>query len=557
MKSGTKSIYQLLDGWREAVSGTPHPQPPDYHGTDAEISGFVEHTDHVVPGSAFVARVRTGTDGHPYLGEAVERGASLIIGQKAARDIQAELGSVPYLQGADSALLEAWLAGSFYDFPSRQLYTIGVTGTDGKTTTSNLIFHILREAGIRTGMLSTLKAVVGEIEEPLAPHVTTPEAPVIQSHLRRMVDQGMSHCVLEVTSHGLAQERVAAIDFDMAVVTNITHEHLDYHGDYRGYFAAKVKLFQALTMPAILGGNDGKKDSGYRKVAILNIDDSSFQALASIPVPKLISYGLDSTAEVRAKEIDIRDTGSRFTISMPKARNDEFDNNISLSVSSPLVGGFNISNMLAAAAVAYELVIDPEIIRLGLESPPQLTGRMERIDLGQSFQVIIDFAHTPNGLERAIEAARAMVDGKIITVFGSAGKRDVKKRKTMSEISARLADFSVLTAEDPRTDSLDEILAMMAAGCLSQGGREGFNFWRIPDRGQAIHFALSLAGQGDLVLVCGKGHEQTMCFGIVEHPWDDIVATKTAIDAVMCDRPMPDLGLPTFDQDFSLAIPRG
>jgi UDP-N-acetylmuramoyl-L-alanyl-D-glutamate--2,6-diaminopimelate ligase len=404
-------------------------------------------------------------------------------------------------------------------------------------------------------MLSTLKAVVGEIEEPLAPHVTTPEAPVIQSHLRRMVDQGMSHCVLEVTSHGLAQERVAGIDFDMAVITNITHEHLDYHGDYKSYFAAKAKLFQALTMPAVHGGNDGKKDSSNRKVAILNIDDSSFQALASIQVPKLITYGLNSTAEVMAKDIDIRDTGSRFTLYMPKLRNDEFDDKIYLSVRSPLVGGFNISNMLAAAAVANELVIDPEIIRMGLENPPRLTGRMEQIDQGQSFQVIIDFAHTPNGLERAIEAAQEMVDGQIITVFGSAGKRDVKKRKTMSEISARLADFTVLTAEDPRTDSLDEILAMMAAGCLSQGGREGFNFWRIPDRGQAIHFALSLAGPGDLVLVCGKGHERTMCFGTVEHPWDDIIATKTAIDAIMGDRPMPDLGLPTFVQDFGQAFP--
>jgi UDP-N-acetylmuramoyl-L-alanyl-D-glutamate--2,6-diaminopimelate ligase len=308
-------------------------------------------------------------------------------------------------------------------------------------------------------------------------------------------------------------------------------------------------------MPPILGGNDSKNEASYRKVAILNADDGSFQSLTSIPVPRVVTYGLDSTAEVVAKDIHIRATGSRFTISMPAPRNDKVDDIISFSIRSPLVGEFNISNMLAAAAVANELMIDPEIIRTGLENPPQLTGRMERIDRGQSFQVLIDFAHTPNGLERAIEAARGMVDGRIITVFGSAGKRDVKKRKTMSEISARTADFSVLTAEDPRTDSLDEILSMMASGCQSQGRREGVNFWRIPDRGQAIHFALSLAGPGDLVLICGKGHEQSMCFGTVEYPWDDIDATRMAIDVVMRDRPMPDLGLPTFDQDFSLEVP--
>jgi UDP-N-acetylmuramoyl-L-alanyl-D-glutamate--2,6-diaminopimelate ligase len=219
-----------------------------------------------------------------------------------------------------------------------------------------------------------------------------------------------------------------------------------------------------------------------------------------------------------------------------------------IPIHTSLVGEFNVYNMLAASTAAEALGCSPETIRCGLEAVEGIHGRMERVDRGQPFLVIVDFAHTPNALAKAIFAARRMLphEGRIITVFGSAGKRDVEKRRLMAELSAREADLTVLTAEDPRTESLDDILAMMAEACRREGGVEGQTFWRVADRGRAIYFALSLAQPADLVLICGKGHEQSMCFGTIEYPWDDLEATITALDAFLAGRPMPDLGLPTY-----------
>jgi UDP-N-acetylmuramoyl-L-alanyl-D-glutamate--2,6-diaminopimelate ligase len=355
-----------------------------------------------------------------------------------------------------------------------------------------------------------------------------------------MVDAGVSHCVLEATSHGLAQERVGAIDFDLAVVTNITHEHLDYHGDYESYFAAKEKLFRRLGI-----GDRGSGTCGT-KTAVLNADDGSYKRLARIAVERWLVYGLDGDADVSAEEIRYGPGKTEFNLLLPGAAPEP--------VSARLVGRFNVYNMLAAAAAAYGLGIEPQKIVQGLAAVEQLEGRMQGVERGQPFQVVVDFAHTPNALEQAIGAARAMLapdsGGRVIVVFGSAGKRDVEKRRLMAEIAAREADLTVLTAEDPRTESLDDILAMMADGCRSQGGVEGETFWRERDRGRAIYFALGLARAADVVLVCGKGHEQSMCFGAVEYPWDDVQAATVALDAFLAGRPMVDLGLPTFgDED--------
>jgi len=536
----TRSLMQLLAAWRAAVSGTPRPQPPAYDGLDVQLSTIVEHTSYVKSGACFVARVRTGSDGHYYIGQAVERGAALILGQRDPAELKDVLGDVPYLRADDTAVAEAWLAAAWFDFPSRALAMIGVTGTDGKTTTTNLLFSILRGAGIKTGMLSTIKAAIGDEAEPLALHVTTPEAPVVQRYLRRMVDAGVSHCVLEATSHGLAQERVGAIDFDLAVVTNITHEHLDYHGDYAGYFAAKEKLFKSLES-AELKTRSGSK--GIVKTAVLNADDESYSRLATIPVARRLVYGLAGDADVTATDIVYGPGSTEFDLRLPGPATP-------LPVKTAMVGQFNVYNMLAAAAAAHALDIEPDLIAQGLAAVRQLEGRMQPVDRGQPFQVIVDFAHTPNALEQAIAAGRAMIlpgsDGRVIAVFGSAGKRDVEKRRLMAEISAREADLTVLTAEDPRTESLAEILAMMAAGCERQGAVEGQTFWRVPDRGRAIHFALGLAQPADIVLLCGKGHEQSMCFGVTEYPWDDVRAAKAALDTLLAGRPMVDLGLPTF-----------
>jgi UDP-N-acetylmuramoyl-L-alanyl-D-glutamate--2,6-diaminopimelate ligase len=551
-KLQTRSIHQLLTTWFEAVSGTDFPQPPDYQGLDVEITGLVEHTGLVEPGKCFVARVRTGSDGHPYIAQAIVNGASLIIGELNQSEIDGDLGQVPYLQVADSAVALAWLSAAWHRFPSRELLMIGVTGTDGKTTTTNLIYHILQAAGLRAGMLSTIKASLGDLEEPLALHVTTPEAPVIQGYLRQMVDERVTHCVLEATSHGLAQHRVDAIDFDVAVVTNISHEHLDYHGDYEAYLAAKARLFSRLTQEKWTGESSNTFKATIDKTMILNADDSSYARLMKIHPERTLTYGMINRSDISAGDISYSTDNTQFQLIMPTEKDSVFPGNVPevsqqvIEVTASLVGEFNLYNMLAAAATGHALKISVTDCRQGLESLHILTGRMEPVDRGQEFQVIVDFAHTPGALEQAILAARRMTEGRIITVFGSAGKRDIDKRRLMAEVAARDADLAILTAEDPRTESLADILSSMAAGCRSQGGVEGSTFWRVPDRGQAIFHALSLARSDDLVLICGKGHEQSMCFGTIEYPWDDLEATRKALDAFQAGRPMPDLGLPTY-----------
>ncbi len=567
-QSPTRSLHQLLAGWQTAVAGKDYPQPPAYDGPDVQLTAIVEHTAYVNSGACFVARVRTGTDGHPYIGQAVAQGASLILGQRDPAELEIELAGVPYLQAEDTAVAEAWLAAAWFGFPSRELVMIGVTGTDGKTTTANLLFSILNQAGLKAGMLSTIKAAIGDEEEPLALHVTTPEAPVVQGYLRRMVEAGASHCILEATSHGLAQERVGAIEFDVAVVTNITHEHLDYHGDFEAYFSAKEKLFWGLGdggWGSVMSRGDrvayGDQGSGTGvqglaaaarlkrrivKTAVLNRDDGSYDRLAAIPTGRQISYGLGQEADVTAKAIRYGGGSTELTLRLPPPDRPR-------PLSSALVGRFNLYNMLAAAAAGYALDIAPATIADGLAAVSRMEGRMERIDRGQPFLVLVDFAHTPNALEQAIAAGRSLVDpasnGRVIALFGSAGKRDVKKRRLMAQISARDADLTVLTAEDPRTEALEDILATMAEGCAGQGAVEGVDFWRVADRGRAIYFALSLARPADVLLICGKGHEQSMCFGATEYPWDDVRATEAALDAFLAGRPMVDLGLPTFEAD--------
>jgi len=573
MSKNTRNLRTLLADWAAAVRDTAHPQPPSptgYDGPDVTITRFTEKTGEVAPGAAFVARVRTGSDGHPWIGRAIDNGASLILAQRSPADLGLTVPpGVAWLQVADTAEALAWLSAAWEGFPSRELAVIGVTGTDGKTTTTNILFSILRAAGVRAGLLSTIKADIGGAEELLELHVTTPESPVVQRYLRRMADAGLTHCILETTSHALAQHRVAAVDFDMAVVTNITHEHLDYHGGYDGYFTAKRRLFEYLLQDIIHVPTTNRHKIELRRTAVLNRDDASFapldEFLAGWPLD-VVRYGLDdrrpTTDDGRKNDrsLPLAVGGRRSAVVLDATASDiEYGSHETaltirltgerpLAVRAPLPGAFNVYNMLAAAAAARALGVGPEAIREGIEGLTYLSGRMERIDRGQPFLVVVDFAHTPNALERAIAAARAMIQGRVIAVFGSAGKRDVAKRRLMADISARAADLTILTAEDPRTESLDDILAMMAAAATAAGGVEERTFWRVPDRGRAIWFALGLARPGDVVLVCGKGHEQSMCFGTVEFPWDDREATQAALDARQQDRPMPDLGLPTFSE---------
>ena len=476
---------------------------------DVEVSGIAIDSRAVNPGYLFVAMKGGSVNGHDYIQKAIENGAAAIIGDKELSGL-----SIPYIRLENPRQALTWLAAAYYNWPARKLTVIGVTGTDGKTTTSNIIHKILVTAGIRAGMISTVNAVIGDEVLDTGFHVTTPDAHDVQRYLAKMVEAGLTHVVLETTSHGWAQHRVDACEFDVAVVTNITHEHFDEHGSYENYRAAKARLFSSLEITR-------QKPQGNPRLGVINRDDRSFEFLNELIKTRKLSYGMGDSSDVRAEDVEYSSSGIKFTA---------VSNDFRVGIESGLVGAYNISNCLAALTAAiYGLGIDPQVAAQGIASLDGIPGRMEQINLGQNFIAIVDFAHTPNALKVTLEAGRKMTQGRVISIFGSAGLRDKEKRRMMAETSIELADLSILTAEDPRTESLDGILEEMAEGARSMGGREGETFWRIPDRGDAIKFALRLAKEGDIVLSCGKGHEQSMCFGKTEYLWDDRTAMRAAL----------------------------
>lgn len=481
----------------------------------------VESSLDVKQGGLFVARKGLETDGHQYIDNAIKAGASAIIGEIKHDDLP-----VPYIQVKDAQVVLGLLAAAYHDFPSRKLLVIGVTGTDGKTTTSHILHSILKQAeGIRAGFISTISADFGDEVADTGFHVTTPSAPQVQAYLARMVEAGLTHCILEMTSHGLAQGRLNGVDIDVAVLTNVMHEHLDFHGSWENYRDAKAIMFRML--------KPSYHKEGIPKISVINADDKSYDYFKAIPADKTVDYGVQNEARFYARDIQYHPNRTTFVVQ-------------NMPIEMQLVGEFNISNMLAGMSVARELNIDWRAIQRGIASIEGISGRMERIDEGQDFVAMVDFAHTPNALKRALEAGRTMLpEGKrLFCVFGSAGLRDVEKRRMMAETSAQLAHMTVLTAEDPRTESLDAILEMMAQGCISQGGIEGETFIRVRDRGEAIYKACQMAQEGDIVMACGKGHEQSMCFGIVEHLWDDRDAMRSAL------RGKPLATLPTATGDY-------
>ncbi len=448
-------------------------------------------------------------DGHAYIPDALKRGAVVVVGSQEGLHLP-----VPYLRVDDTRQALAYLAAGFFGNPARKLTVIGVTGTDGKTTTCNLIYSILKFAGLRVGMISTVNAIIGDEVLDTGFHVTTPDAPDVQHYLAQMVAAGLSHVVLEATSHGLAQHRVAACEFDIGVVTNITHEHLDFHGDYDHYRAAKAVLFSSLA-------ETHAKEDGNPRLAVLNLDDQSYTYLERRTKTPKITYSVLKKADIKAEKIRHVSPGTRFF-----AQGKDFRQEIN----TQLAGDYNVSNCLAAlCATILGLGIEPAVAAQGIARMEGVPGRFEKIDRGQDFTAIVDFAHTPNALKVALLTAKETTKGNVIVVFGAAGLRDRAKRRLMAEVSIDLADFSIFTAEDPRTESLDDILAEMASAATQKGGVEGTTFWRIRDRGEAIRKAVAIAKHGDLVIACGKGHEQSMCFETMEYPWDDRTAMRAAL----------------------------
>ncbi|MFN3491870.1 MAG: UDP-N-acetylmuramoyl-L-alanyl-D-glutamate--2,6-diaminopimelate ligase, partial [Anaerolineales bacterium] len=530
------SLQKIFSEIPELFLPHPFPSPTESGGRgegipDIHITGISIDSRAVKHGDLFVAMQGGAVDGHNYIQKAIENGAAAVVGEKDLSGF-----NIPYIRLENTRRALTWIAASFYNQPAHSLTVIGVTGTDGKTTTTNIIYKILIAAGLKAGMISTVNAVIGDEVLDTGFHVTTPDAHDVQKYLAQMVEAGLTHVVLETTSHGWAQHRIDACEFDIAVLTNITHEHLDEHGSYENYLAAKARLFESLEWTK-------EKKQGNPRLAVINRDDEkSFGFLNESIKTNKINYGLNESANVQAENIEYTPAGIKFDVSFNNLRVAKLDNQEDriekIRVTSKLVGVYNVSNCLAAlAATVYGLGIKPEIAARGIASLDGIPGRMERIDMGQNFTAIVDFAHTPNALKSALETARKMTSGKVIAVFGSAGLRDKEKRKMMAEIGAQLADYVILTAEDPRTESLNQILDEMESGIpveksdglgLSKRS-EGNLYWKIPDRGEAIKFAIRLAKEGDIVLSCGKGHEQSMCFGKTEFLWDDRVAMRAAL----------------------------
>jgi len=511
-------IARLPDGW--ALSD-PVLSASGAYTTDPIITGITDDSRQVRAGSFFVAHHGRGTDGHRYIGQAIQAGARAVAGEAPRDSLPVSLPEdIPYWQVEDGRLAFAALSAAYFDFPSRKLIMVGVTGTDGKTTTSTLAHSIMRAHGLQTGLISTIAARVGSDELDTGFHVTTPEAFALQGFLAQMVTAGSQAVVLETTSHALDQKRVAYIDYDVAAVTNVTHEHLDWHGSWENYMAAKAQLFRSLAMSA--------HKPGIAKSSVLNRDDASYSILREMWAEQTLSYTLNDGEQAEqsschAQGITSGRDGLRFTLVTPVG---------ATPVRLNLFGRYNVANALAATCVGLALDIPLATIVKGLEAVQNIKGRMEWVYQGD-FDVFVDFAHTPNALRETIALARALVrpSGRVIVVFGSAGLRDVEKRTLMGQ-EAAAADFSVITAEDPRTEDVNDIIDEIAGGLMMKGAREGESFCRVPDRAEAIATAVRLARPNDLIVTCGKAHETSMCYGVTETPWDEFAAVRAALELV-------------------------
>lgn len=475
---------------------------------DPEIRGISYDSRSVRPGDLFVPwrGGRRYGDGHRFIPDAVARGAAAVVAEHgAAGDLPPVPDAVPLIMVNDSRQALARLAASFHGLPSRRLRLIGVTGTNGKTTTTHLIRDLLEAAGRRSGLIGTVRYIVGDVVRDA--DRTTPQAPDIQGMLAEMTAAGLDAAVMEVTSIALVQERVTGCEFDLGIFTNLTQDHLDDHGSMDAYAAAKRRLFTMLGRGP-LGGEPAKAGP---KAAIINADDAyaEFMAAAS-PVP-VITFGLERPADFRAEAVRIGPRGTSFLLRAGGATHE---------VQMPLMGRFNVYNALAALAAAHAEGIEIEAAVEALAHAAPVPGRLERVEAGQPFPVIVDYAHTPDSLENLLLTARDFTPGRLIAVFGCGGDRDPGKRPLMGQIAARLADYVIITSDNPRTEDPAGILADIEAG-IAGGEYRDRPREHVVDRREAIGRAVAMARPGDAVVIAGKGHETYQIFRDRTVPFDD------------------------------------
>ena len=506
---------------REVRTGAPASTAAAVAGTGINL--VTDDSRGARPGALFVAVPGFHVDGHDFVVRAASAGAAAALVERPV-----EGAGIPQVvvAGSRRALAEAacWWAGD----PSRDLGVIGITGTDGKTTTSFLTVAALEAAGVSSGLIGTVETRVGVLRERHEAHVTTPGAPELQATLAAMRGAGNAAAVLETTSHALELERVSGVAYDAAVLTNLTHEHLELHGTFERYRDAKLRLFTALAPgPA----NPAKTVAGrpWPKVAVINRDDpaaAAFVVEARAAGALVIGYGTGPQADVRATSVEEDAHGLRVRFHAPSGEG---------ALSLRLAGRFNAHNALAVVALGDALGLDKADVRAGLEAVEGVPGRMERIDAGQPFGVIVDYAHSPASLQVVLDLlapVAAAQGGSLIAVFGSAGERDTAKRSAMGRIAGERCRLVIATDEDPRGEDREAIIGEIVRGAEAAGRRRGEDVLAIADRREAIAAAFARARRGDLVLLAGKGHEPTILYADHAIPWDEASVARELLAAM-------------------------
>ena len=468
-------------------------------GGDVEIGGIEHDSRKVTAKNLFVCMEGAHVDGHNFIGQAVSKGAVAIL---TARKNFTPPENISALIVPDMLNALAVIVPYFYDYPARAMRIIGVTGTNGKTTTTYLLREIFTCAGFKVGLIGTIQILIGD--ETFPNPNTTPNVIDLQKILVDMRDKNIQVVVMEVSSHALAENRVAGIEFDTAIFTNLTQDHLDFHGTMENYLRAKTKLFDMVS-------RRGRKQN---KTAVINIDDAASSEVLKHCLCKKITYGIKNPAVLRGSELDIRADGMEMQLGI---------GNEELGISSHITGLFNVYNVLGAVGAALAENISPEVIKRALENFKSVPGRFERIFSEKPFEIIVDYAHTPDGVKNVLETAAQIAVGKIITVFGCGGDRDNKKRPIMGAIAAKFSDVVIVTSDNPRTENPEKILDEIEVGIGNK------NHERIADRRAAIFRAIELAGAGDIVLILGKGHEDYQILNTGKIHFDD---REVALEAI-------------------------
>ena len=457
------------------------------------VSGVTQDTRRLEPGDLFVAVPGLERDGLEFVPQAIARGAAAIAAETPLEGVS----PLVVVSSARRALAD--LSAAYYGHPSRALPVIGVTGTDGKTSTTHLLAAILEAHGLKTGWLTTVNTRIGDEVRPNAADHTTPEAPIVQRTLAEMRQAGLDVAIVETSSHALELERIRATHFKVAIFTNLSPEHINFHGSFEAYRAAKRKLFERLPP-------DG--------LAVLNADEPNSDVMRAATRARVITYGLESHADFTAADIRLSATGTSFTL-LPA----------SVRISTRLVGRFNVANWLAAYAAATYFGATPGDLLCAAKHQAPVPGRMNLVHRGQPFAVVVDFAHTPQALEKALDTVRSLISGRLLLAFGLAGGRDYANRPVMGALAAARSDFFVITMDDPGYEDADAIADQIASGARSVAS----NFVVELDRRKAIRLLLERARPGDAVLLAGKGHEQRMVIGDERRAWNDARAAAEVL----------------------------